>query len=339
MQNTKGEQFKELLSSPKNIVITTHFKPDADALGSSLALAIYLKIKGHRVQVISPSDYPKFLNWLPGQEEVISLSEDTTLQITSLIENADLIFCLDFSALSRINDLCEMVRASAAEKVMIDHHLNPEQFANYHYWNCNAAATAELIYDFIIMLGDQHLINIDMAECIYAGIMTDTGSFRFPCTSKKVHHIIAELIEIGADNSKVHRLIYDNNSENRLRFIGYALSTKMEVLTEFNAVFFAISAAELEQFDSQTGDTEGLVNYGLSIDGITMAAAIIEREDAIKISFRSVGDFAVNEFAALHFEGGGHKNASGGKSSLSLAETVEKFKKLLHLYKEQLTQN
>jgi phosphoesterase RecJ-like protein len=339
MQNTNGEQFKELLSSPKNIVITTHFKPDADALGSSLALAIYLKIKGHSVQVISPSDYPKFLNWLPGQEDVISLTEETTLQITSLIESADLVFCLDFSALSRINDLCEIVRASSAEKVMIDHHLNPEQFSNYQYWNCNAAATAELIYDFILMLGDQHLINIDMAECIYAGIMTDTGSFRFPCTSKKVHHIIAELIEIGADNSKVHRLIYDNNSENRLRFIGYALSSKMEVLPAFNAVFFAISAAELEQFDSQTGDTEGLVNYGLSIDGITIAAAIIEREDAIKISFRSVGDFAVNEFAALHFEGGGHKNASGGKSSLSLEETVEKFKKLLHLYKEQLTQN
>lgn len=339
MQNTNGEQFLELLSAPKNIVITTHFKPDADALGSSLALSIYLKTKGHTVQVISPSDYPRFLNWLPGQEEVISLSEETKTQIETLINKADLIFCLDFSSLSRINDLCEIVRASPADKVMIDHHLNPENFAEYKFWNCNAAATAELIYDFIILLGDQHLINIAIAECIYAGMMTDTGSFRYPCTTKKVHQIIAELIEIGADNSKIHRLIYDNSTENRLRFMGYALSKKMEVLSEFNTALFVISAEELLQFNSETGDTEGLVNYGISIDGITMAAAIIEREDAVKISFRSVGNFAVNEFAALHFEGGGHKNASGGKSSLSLEETVEKFKNLLHLYKEQLTTN
>jgi phosphoesterase RecJ-like protein len=337
MQNNTGEQFIDLLNSPKNIVITTHYKPDADALGSSLALAIYLKIKGHQVRIITPSDYPAFLNWFPSRELVIEYSDDTAIEITNIINQTDIIFCLDFSSLSRINDICDLIKSSTATKVIIDHHLNPESFAEYKFWNSNASATAELIYDFIILLGDKHLINKEIAECIYAGIMTDTGSFRYPSTTKKVHHIIADLIEIGADNSKIHRLIYDNSSEKRLRFIGYALSEKMEVIHKYKTAFFYITEKELLQFDSKTGDTEGLVNYGLSIDGIILAAAIIEREDAVKISFRSLGDFPANEFAALHFEGGGHKNAAGGKSNLSLIETVEKFKNLLPLYIDQLT--
>ena len=339
MQNTSGDQFKELLSSPKNIVITTHYKPDADALGSSLALAIYLKIKGHKAQVVAPSDYPNFLSWLPNQADVICYTPDTKSEIEILVSNADIIFCLDFSSLSRVNDMCSLVQNSTATKVMIDHHLNPENFATFKYWDCKASATAELIFDFITLLGDHNLINKDIAECIYAGIMTDTGSFRYPTTTKKVHQIIAELIEIGADNSKIHKLVYDNSSESRLRFIGYALSEKMQVFNEYNTVVFSITDDELNLFNSQTGDTEGLVNYGMAIHGMVMAAAFIERDGIVKMSFRSVGDFAVNELAALHFEGGGHKNAAGGKSSLSLVDTVEKFIKLLPLYKDQLTQN
>ena len=339
MQNTNGDQFNELLSSPKNIVITTHYKPDADALGSSLALSIYLKIKGHSVTVIVPSDYPNFLFWLPNQSEVIIYEEDKKSEIELLINNSDIIFCLDFSSISRINDMSVLVQNSKATKVLIDHHLNPESFSEYTFWDCTASATAELIFDFITLLGDHHLINKDIAECIYAGIMTDTGSFRYPTTTKKVHQIIADLIEIGADNSKIHRLVYDNSSESRLRFIGYALSEKMQVFNEYNTTIFSITEDELNLFNSQTGDTEGLVNYGMAINGIVMAAAFIEREGVVKMSFRSVGDFPVNELAALHFDGGGHKNAAGGKSSFSLIETVEKFKQLLPLYKDQLTQN
>jgi len=337
MQNSSVEDFKNLLEAKgQQIVITTHYKPDADALGSSLALAEYLQSKGHNVTVITPSDYPRFLNWLHGQEKVIALNENTVEEIKLIVNQADIVFCLDFSALSRINDLEEIVKKSSAKKVLIDHHLNPDHFADYNFHFQTAAATAEIIYNFICMLGDRSLITKDIAESIYAGIMTDTGSFRFPSTSSQIHIIIADLIALGADNSKVHRLIYDNNSELRLRFIGFALSEKLNVLKEYNVAYFAINAEELKKYDSQTGDTEGVVNYALSIEGVRFAVMMVEREDGVKISFRSTGDFAVNEFAALHFEGGGHKNASGGKSKINLKETEAKFLHLLPLYKEQL---
>ncbi|MFN6945178.1 MAG: DHH family phosphoesterase [Cytophagaceae bacterium] len=332
----KLKELKEILEIPRNIVITTHPKPDADALGSSLALWSYLRKKGHNVTVITPTDYPKFLHWMNGNSEVVIFNEGNEEKSSQLIKQADLIFCLDFSVLSRIYELGEMVREAAAKKVLIDHHLEPEDFAEFVFWDINAAATAVLIFKFIMKMEEKQLMDVSIGECIYAGIMTDTGSFRHPTTNKDVHIIIADLINLGVDISKIHRLIYDNNSELRLRFLGHMLLNKLTVLKEFNTAYIAVSQEELEQYGSQTGDTEGLVNYALSVENVIFAAVIIDRADAVKISFRSKGDFSANEFARAHFEGGGHKNASGGKSSLSLNETVKKFVGLLPAYKKEL---
>lgn len=335
----KFEAFKELLSSPKKVVITTHHKPDADALGSSLGLSGYLKKLNHQVTVITPSDYPKFLDWMPGNDEVIVYDDKRHKLAERLFNEADLIFCLDFSCLSRINEVGELVRNAPAVKILIDHHLEPKSFADFEYWDITASATAEMVYEVITRMGHRDLIDGDIAESLYAGILTDTGSFKHPNTTKNVHLIVADLIDLGANTAKVSKLIYDTNSVNKLKFVGYALSEKLVVLKEYNTAYFAITPEELNKYDSKTGDTEGLVNYALSIENIVMAAVIIDRVEAVKISFRSVGDFAVNEFAKKHFEGGGHKNAAGGKSNLSLKETVKKFEALLPNYKNQLNPN
>lgn len=337
MQNLQS--LRELLiSSPKNIVITTHQKPDADALGSSLALYNYLKKYNHHITIVVPTDYPRFLYWMPGNNCVIDfeLNNITKSHAIKAIDQADLIFCLDFSSWERLKEVSKYVQNAKAKRVLIDHHLEPSVDAEYKIWNPKAAATCELIYEFIVLLGDKDKINIEIGECIYAGIMTDTGSFRFSSTSQKIHLIISELINIGVDNSKIHRLIYDNNSQEKLRFLGYALNQKLHVIDSLNTAYIAISKEELSMFHSQTGDTEGLVNYALSIEAIIFAVIIIERDDAIKMSFRSSGNFAVNEFAAKHFEGGGHKNAAGGKSTLSFKETLEKFLNLLPSYQSML---
>ncbi len=327
---------KELLNTPQEVIITTHHKPDADALGSSLGLAGYLKKKGHRVTVITPSDYPNFLNWMAGNDEVVVYSAAKDALVQQLINQAQVIFCLDFNSLSRINEMGGYIRQAKGTKVMIDHHLQPEPFADLSYSSTAAAATAELVYDLIKEVGDASLLDVSIGECLYAGIMTDTGSFRHPSTSKNVHLIIADLLHIGVQTSNIHRLIYDSSTELRLRFLGYALKDKLVVLPAYKTAYIAITREELKAYDSKTGDTEGLVNYALSIEGIVFAALIIDRSEAVKMSFRSVGDFSVNDFARTNFNGGGHKNAAGGISTDTLQNTVEKFERLLPLYKEQL---
>lgn len=322
--------FKKELSSPKKIFITTHVKPDADALGSSLGLANYLIRKGHEVSVVTPSDYPSFLAWMKGNESVLDFSKPEDKPLSTLrLEQADIIFCLDFSVLDRVNELGEMIRKSDAFVVNIDHHQDPEDFADFRYWSTKAAATCELVYQLIVELGDKDLIDKDIAECLYAGIMTDTGGFRHPNTTKNVHLVVAELIEIGADSSQIANLIYDSNSVNRLKFIGFAITRRLIVREDLHTAYFVISKKDLKKYQSQTGDTEGLVNYALSLDGIKLAALFSEREDGIKISFRSSSDVAVNKFAASYFNGGGHKNAAGGKSALSLRDTVDRFESLV----------
>ncbi len=335
----KLKSLKELLETPKNIVITTHYKPDADALGSSLGLAAYLIKKGHEVTVISPSDYPEFLNWMEGQKEVINFEAGNKNKSSKLIDEADIIFCLDFNCLYRINKLGEMVGKASAIKVLIDHHLDPEKFADFELWSTKAAATAELVYELIIKFGDRQYIDKGIAECLYAGIMTDTGQFKHPNTTKNVHLVTADLIGLGADIASVGRFIYDNNSLDRLKFTGYALSQKLKVLKKLRIAYFWISADELKKFNSKTGDTEGLVNYALSLKGIVFSAVIIERPEAVRLSLRSKGDFSVNDFARNHFSGGGHPNAAGGKSDLSLLETVEKFETIAKTYENQLNKN
>ena len=326
-----------LLTSPKKIVITTHHKPDADALGSSLGLAAYLKKKGHQPTVITPSDYPTFLNWMHGNEDVLVYDPKKNDDLArKLIKQADAIFCLDFATLARAHELGKYIEEAAATKVHIDHHLEPEDFADISFSDTKAAATCELVYEIIKALGDGALIDKHMGECLYAGIMTDTGSFRHSSTSQRVHLIAAEILGIGVDVSNIHRLIFDSYSEKRLRFLGYALKDKLKVIPQYNTAYITVSAEELKAYDSKTGDTEGLVNYALSVEGIVFAAIIIERNDSVKLSFRSVGNFSVNEFARKHFSGGGHANASGGISDVNLPETIKKFEALLPQYKDQL---
>lgn len=331
--------FKHLIDTPKKVVIVTHYKPDADALGSSLGLAGILKKIDHEVSVISPSDYPSFLHWMKGNEEVINYEDGNEKLSGKLVNEADLIFCLDFNCLKRINSLGDKVRASSAKKILIDHHLDPEDFADFEYWSIKAAATAELVYDLMVRSGYKYLIDADIAESLYAGIMTDTGQFKHPNTNKNVHIITAELMDIGADVSKVGKLIYDNNSIDRIKFTGFALSERLIILPDYNTAYFAISKSDLQRFNSKTGDTEGLVNYALSVKGIVFACLISEREDGVNLSLRSKGDFPVNLFARENFDGGGHQNASGGRSGLSLEKTVERFIGLLPKYKHLLIKN
>ncbi|QDA59595.1 DHH family phosphoesterase [Hymenobacter jejuensis] len=328
---------QELLAQPRQIFITTHHKPDADALGSSLGLAGYLRKKGHHVTVVTPSDYPDFLAWMPGNEDVIIYERrENDAQVQDLINRAEVIFCLDFSCLNRINEMGEYIRNAPGTKVLIDHHQDPENFADLDFSNPKAAATAELIFEVIRDLGDQSLIDVGIGECLYAGIMTDTGSFRHPSTSRNVHLIIAELLDAGIDLSAVHRRIYDSHSEMRLRFLGFVLKDKLTVLREYNTAYIAITQDELRQYQSKTGDTEGLVNFALSIEGVVFAAILIDRGQAVKISFRSVGDFSVSDFSRKHFQGGGHHNAAGGISYDPLDVTVQRFLGLLPQYQTQL---
>ncbi len=334
--NQKLQLFNDFLSVPRKIVITTHQNPDADALGSSLGLAAYLKKKGHFPTVITPTDYPDFLKWMPNEPDVINFEGDRQDLAKKLIAKAEMIFCLDFSALNRIKGMEEYVKQSAAQKVLIDHHQQPENFANFVFWNEKAAATCELIYQLIEKLGDVELIDTSLAECLYAGLVTDTGSFRFDSTTEEIHRIAGELITKGVRPNDIHRKIFDSNSFERMKFLGFALGEKLTHLPEFNVAYMAISKEELGRFSSKNGDTEGIVNYGLAIKGVVMAAIFTERDDMIRISFRSVDTFSVSEFSRNHFNGGGHKNAAGGRSHASLSQTVEKFLGLLPQYQSAL---
>ena len=332
------ESFRELISTPKNIVITTHFKPDADALGSSLGLAGYLKKKGHTVTVITPSDYPKFIAWMSGNEDVINYEDYKNRgKNNRLIANADIIFCLDFSVLARIEAMADVVKQSKAVKVMIDHHTFPEDFAEFTYHDTKAAATAQLIFQLIELLGDKALLDIPICECLYAGIMTDTGSFRHPSTTPAVHRIAADIMELGVNTNLIHRRIYDSSTVERMKFLGFVLSEKLVILPEYRVAYFTVTEEELKKYNSQTGDTEGVVNYGLQIEGIVMSIIIVDRPEAVKMSFRSVEEFAVNQLASKYFNGGGHKNASGGKTTgIGLQATIERLLSILPEYQEAL---
>ncbi|HET6244938.1 MAG: bifunctional oligoribonuclease/PAP phosphatase NrnA [Bacteroidetes bacterium] len=323
------------LSIPRNIVIVTHKNPDGDAIGSSLALYNYLQIKGHHVTVITPNDYPDFLKWLNGNNKVINF-ETKAKKAKEIISKANVVFCLDFNSLKRIDELGEVIGISDAIKIIIDHHLEPEDFADVTISDTFASSTAQMVYEFIVAMGDKDIINKAIADAIYLGIMTDTGSFRFSSVTALTHHVIAHLIEAGADNSMVHEKVYDTNTESRLKLLGYCLSEKLKVFEEFHTALITLTKDELQRFNYKKGDTEGFVNYPLSIEGIKMTAFFTEGEEYIRISFRSKGDFSVNELSKNHFNGGGHGNAAGGMSELTMDETVLKFISLLPQYRNAL---
>ncbi len=335
MQNL--EDLKYLLNAPKNIVIIPHVNPDADALGSCLAIAIYLRKLGHRSTVISPNKYPRFLFWMPSHDEVLVFDEGNQIRSRQILSVADLIFFMDFSDPNRMGDLQSFATRNTATKILIDHHLDKKDFADFQLWDTTAAATAELVYDFIIMTEGKHLLDLDIAACIYAGIMTDTGSFKFPKTSAKLHRIIADLLDLGLDNTKIHQLVYDTNTQDRIKFLGYILDKKLCFLNDYYTAYIAVTDKEQRQFNTQKGDTEGLVNYGLSVEGVKIAAIFVQKEKDIKISFRSVGSFSVAHMAAKYFNGGGHKNAAGGiLHQVTLEDALRLFLKVLPNYKKQI---
>lgn len=321
-------------SNPK-IIITTHHKPDADAMGSSLGLYHFLTYIGFNPTVISPTDFAHNLNWMPQSNLVINYEENTE-ECKRLVQEADLIFCLDFNDLSRINEMGEDVKLSKAKTVMLDHHQYPSNFEDFTYWDDTASSTCELVYRLIQDLNQTHLVDASIATCLYTGIMADTGSFKYSNCSGSTHRTIADLIDKGANHVDINDRFYDNFSEQRVRFIGYAISEKMEVLRDLNTALIVINKEELERFHLTTGDTEGLVNYGLSIAGVKFAVLIIDRTKMVKMSFRSKGNFGVNLFAKTYFNGGGHFYAAGGSSTDTLEQTVVKFKQELVKYKDEL---
>ena len=317
-----------LLESPKKIFITTHHKPDGDAIGSMMALAHYFVKKGHIVFPVSPSEVPDFLGWIPGIEIALNFEAESK-KVEKALAESDLVFCLDFNDLSRVKSLESLLAAATQPKVLIDHHMFPKPVFDFGVSDAGKSSTCEMVYDFINLAGDNALIDETIGTCIYTGAMTDTGSFRFPAATASVHTMIADLMQKGLEHSRIHNEIYDSWSESRMRFLGFVLKERMEIFPEWNTGLITLSQNDLDEFNVQTGDTEGLVNYPLSIAGIQFATLIIERRDGIKMSFRSKGSFDVNAFARTYFNGGGHFNASGGQSSQSFSETILCFKRIL----------
>ncbi len=330
MKENEIDAIKTLLKTPKKIAIIPHRNPDGDAMGSTLALYHFLKKFDHQVTVIAPNIFPDFLNWLPGSESVSIFEKDLETS-TKILNEAELIFTVDFNALHRTGDLMAAVlRELTAPFVMIDHHESPDDYAFVTYSDIKFGSTCEMVYNFISFLDKKKLLDKTIATCIYTGILTDSGGFKYPKTTGTTHRIIADLIDLGAENTEIPNLLFDNNSYNRLQLLGKALSN-MKVFPEYKTSYITLTQDELDAFKFVKGDTEGIVNYGLTIKGINFTAIFIENEEEgiIKISFRSQGEFDVNQFSRNNFSGGGHANAAGGKSDLSMIETIKKFEALL----------
>lgn len=324
--DTELEEIRKIVVPGKKIVITTHYNPDGDAIGSSLGLKHFLNAKGIEAEVLVPNDYPKFLKWMPDAKKIV-IADYKRKKAWDLVTEADVIFILDFNAAHRSGDLVsQMLQKSRATTILIDHHQMPDQF-DYVYSDTTVPATCQMVYHFISALGESHLVNRDAAECLYTGIMTDTGGFRFRSTSATTHRIVADLMDKGVDPSIISSHVLDTNTVSRLHLLSLILS-RIEVVDEGRVAILSLTRDELKQYGFEKGDTEGFVNYGLSISGTKVAAFFMEDlfEDFIKISFRSKGLVDVNSFSRMYFSGGGHINAAGGKSYLSLEKTIEKFK-------------
>jgi phosphoesterase RecJ-like protein len=329
MKEQDLQAIQQLLSTPKKIVIIPHRNPDGDAMGSTLGLYHFLLKNKHYPVVVSPNEFPDFLAWLPGSETV-KIYEKDKKNCTKVLEEAELIFTLDFNALHRVGEMEKALNTLKAPFVMIDHHQSPDNYATVTYSDIAFGSTCEMLYHFISLLGKKSDIDKTIGTCIYTGILTDSGSFRFPKTTGTTHRIIADLIDLGVENSEIPKLLFDNSSFDRLQLLGRALQN-MKVLADHQTAYTTLTQEELDCFNHIKGDTEGIVNYGLSIKGIVFTAIFIENteEKLIKISFRSQGNFDVNSFARDHFNGGGHRNAAGGKSEASMEETVKKFEDLV----------
>jgi len=336
LTSNKLSNIKTLLSEKRRIVLTTHTNPDGDAIGSSMAMLRYLRKKGHDVIAIVPNQFPGFLSWMPGVGEML-VYENKAKACQLALREADLVFCLDYNALNRAGILTDILKKTEAPRILIDHHIDPEtaSFA-YCFSTTNTSSTAELVFDFIDLMGDTALIDKEIAECLYTGIITDTGSFSFSANNEKTYRVTAELIHNGLDALKIHRLIYDTFSEDRLRLLGHAISNRMVVWDELKTALIYFDKNDLIKFNYQVGDAEGVVNFPLSMEKINLSILITERDKKIRMSFRSKGDFSVNQLARRYFNGGGHKNAAGGTYFKSVSETIKDIKRILSECKEDL---
>lgn len=329
-------ELKTLLSTPKKIVIVSHRNPDGDAIGSSLGLKHFLTQLDHKVTVAFPSEFPDFVSFLPEANRIL-IHDSNPDFVENALESADIIFCLDFNSLSRIDNIGDFIKDKCKDKVkvLIDHHLEPEDFAQFTLSEIKASSTAELVYVFIKKLGYENLVNKKLGTCLFTGILTDTGSFKYS-TSARLYQIAAKLKEAGVDDYALQFELFNAQTEKQLRLLSHCLGT-MEIFHEYNAGIIVLNKRDYEYFNIQRGDTEGIVNFILKIKNVRFAALITEQPKIVKLSLRSKGDFSVQEIAQKYFKGGGHKNAAGGISYAPLRSTVEKFKKILPEYKEELT--
>jgi phosphoesterase RecJ-like protein len=325
-------QIVELIKCSERIVITSHKGPDGDSIGSSLGLYFFIQQLGKKSVVCHPDEAPKFLKWLNGVNTIVAY-ETNPLQVKELLANADLIFCLDYNAPDRVGqEMAKDLVAAGGKKVMIDHHMFPADFCDVVISETTCCSTSQLIYELIDQSVNSDLIDENIGTPLYLGIMTDTGSFRFPSVQPRTHEIIADLLRKGVKHSVVHEKVYDSNTLDRLQLRGFAIAERFQKLNGFPVAIISLTAADLDRFNYQKGDTEGLVNVALSVDGIMIAGFFMEKDGIIKISFRSKGDYFVNEMAMNEFSGGGHKYAAGGMSEDNLQNTIEKFKNLVPTY-------
>lgn len=332
------EELKNILNSSKSIVLTTHHNPDGDAVGSLLGLYHALKSLNYPVLVISPNGFPDFLTWLPGSENVIRFSEHKTKAKDALF-NADTIICLDFNGFKRTEEMGEHLQRAKAKKILIDHHPSPESSFDLQFSYTEVSSTCELVYEVLASAFTADVVNIDSANCLYTGIMTDTGSFSYACSRGRTFQIAGELIAKGVDVERVQDLVYNNFSADRMKLMGFSLNEKMKVFPEYKAAYISLTKEDLKRYKHRMGDTEGFVNLPLSIKGIVFSVLFVEHDTFVKVSLRSRGSFPVNEVSNKHYNGGGHKNAAGGKAFMPLAQVEKAFEDLLKSYSLQLNKS
>lgn len=332
----KSDSLIEQIQTSKRIVISTHRNPDGDAIGSSLALQKVFLQMGIDASVVMPSSAPDFLLWLNGCQE-ITIYDDDPILAAAMVEKADLIFCLDFNQLERIDKLGEVIRKANGVKILIDHHLHPSDFATFIFSTIAVSSTCELLYTWLKTHELEKYIDVNVATSLYVGILTDTGSYKFS-TSSQLFRIAADLLEFGIDDIEIQNKLFNSSTEKRLRLYGHCLTNRMEILEEYATGLIWLSKEDYEQFSIERGDTEGIVNALLQIKNVVMGIFIHEQPTVVKLSLRSKGEFSVEEIARKYFKGGGHRNASGGISFLSLSQTMEKIKEILPQYKNKLSQ-
>jgi bifunctional oligoribonuclease and PAP phosphatase NrnA len=332
------QYLNKLLGERPEVLITTHYNPDGDAIGSSLALYHLLKSLEIPVRVLIPNELPGFLKWLPGAAEAVDYSENPEIA-GALITRADLIFCMDYNSLSRVKLFTDELRASQTPRILIDHHLDPDDSFNLIFSDISVSSTSELLYQVMEKAGHSGQLTPEMAECFFVGIMTDTGSYSYACNRPETFEITAKLIRCGLNVERVHRMVYDTYSESRMRLLGHCLGPRLKVISEFATAYIWLSREDLDEFSYQQGDTEGVVNYALSIENVALAALFTQRDDRIRVSLRSKGDFPVSDMARTHFNGGGHRNAAGGDIFLSMEEALVWFESLLPGYSSEINRS